>query len=81
MLTEQEMVQHLRDKTNDKTILDETKKYVAKLNAMNDILLKQREGLDVLQSKIAETERNIQQSQGAISMLLELSAESEGLVS
>lgn len=81
MLTEQEALAVLNDRIAKGELREETRKYVQKLNTMDEILKQQRASLAEKQAEIQRLEQEIQRSKGAISILLELAAEEEGLVS
>lgn len=81
MLTEQEVIAQLNDKINNKDIKPSTSRYLAKIEIMKTILEKQQIELDGLRDKERAIELDIQRSKGAISILLELAAEDEGMLS
>jgi len=81
MLTEQEVVAHLNEKISKKEIKPSTSRYLAKIEVLKTILTRQQAELDELQSKREKVEADIQRSKGAISILLELAAEDEGMLS
>lgn len=79
MITENEVMAYLNEKIGNDELKPSTKKYVSKLKALEDILNTQTDSLDDLQSKAKSLESDINRTRGAISILLELSADSEGL--
>lgn len=81
MLTEQEALAVLNNKIAKEEIQESTKKYVQKINVMNEIVKTQKASLAEKQAEIVALEKDIQRSKGAISILLELAAEEEGLLS
>lgn len=80
MLTEQEVVAQLNELIAKNSIKPSTSRYLAKIKDLKSILEQQRAELESLKSKIESVEDTIQRSKGAISILLELSAEDEGML-
>jgi len=80
MLTEQEVVAQLNDKIAKNNIKPSTSRYLAKINDLKSLLEQQQAELESLKSKIESVEATIQRSKGAISILLELAAEDEGML-
>ena len=80
MLTEQEVAEVINKKIADKTLKSATAKYVEKLKVLQGILKAQQGALEELKRKVASEEEQVIRTKGAISVLLELSAEEEGLL-
>lgn len=80
MLTEQEVVAHLNEKIGKNDIKPSTSRYLAKINDLKSLLKQRQAELESLKDKIEVLEVDIQRSKGAISILLELSAEDEGML-
>lgn len=80
MLTEQEVADAINKKIADKTLKTNTAKYVEKLKVLQGILKTQQDALEELKKKMNSEEEQILRTKGAISILLELSAEEEGLL-
>lgn len=80
MLTEQEVVAQLNEKIAKSETKPSTSRYLAKIEVVKSLLKKQLAELKSFQEKIASLELEIQRSKGAISILLELSAEDEGML-
>ena len=80
MLTEQEVAEVINKKIADKTLKAATAKYVEKLKVLQGILKAQQGALEELKKKVVFEEEQIIRTKGAISVLLELSAEEEGLL-
>lgn len=81
MLTEQEAVAHLNEKIAKKDIKQSTSRYLAKIEVLKSRLEQHQAELENHQEAIRRLEMEIQRSKGAISMLLELAAEEEGMLS
>jgi hypothetical protein len=81
MLTEQEVAEVINKKIADKTLKASTAKYVEKLKVLQGILKAQQTALEELKKKVVFEEEQALRTKGAISVLLELSAEEEGLLS
>lgn len=81
MLTEQEAVAKLNEKILKKEIKPTTSRYLAKIETLKNILKKQQSDLKDLVARKELLEADIQRSKGAISILLELAAEDEGMLS
>ena len=80
MLTEQEVAEVINKKIADKTLKTATVKYVEKLKVLQSILKAQQSALEDLKKKVVSEEEQVIRTKGAISVLLELSAEEEGLL-
>lgn len=80
MLTEQEVIAQLNEKLAKKTIKADTAKYTNKLKELETLLNDHQKEMDNLKGKMKKTRAEIQKIRGAISILLELAAESEGLI-
>jgi len=80
MLTEQEAVARLNEKIASKEIKPSTSRYLAKIEALKAILDRQQAELKDLQVREKQVDAEIQRSKGAISILLELAAEDEGML-
>jgi len=80
MLTEQEAVARLNERIAKKEIKSSTSRYLAKIEALKAILQRQQAELKDLSSRKEQLEAEIQRSKGAISILLELAAEDEGML-
>jgi hypothetical protein len=81
MLTEQEVAEVINKKIAEKTLKATTVKYVEKLKVLQGILKAQQGALEELKRKTVFEEEQLLRTKGAISVLLELSAEEEGLLS
>ena len=81
MLTEQEVVAQLNELIAKNNVKPSTSRYLSKIEDVKSILTQQQAELDSLKNKIKSVEVTIQRSKGAISILLELSAEDEGMLS
>ena len=57
-----------------------TSKYLDKIKALKDILQKGQDDLTELKNSIIALEQNILRTKGAISILVELAAEEEGML-
>jgi len=80
MLTEQEVIAQLNEKIINKDIKSSTTRYLTKIEVLKSLLIKQQAELESLKAKIETADMNIQRSKGAISILLELVAEDEGML-
>ena len=80
MLTEQEAIAQLNEKIANGTVKPETKKYLDKLAALQSRLEKQISELDKIREQEKQADIEIQRLKGAISILLELCADSEGML-
>ena len=80
MFTEQEAVARLNEKIAKKEIKQSTSRYLAKIEALKSILERQQSELKSLLARKEQLEADIQRSKGAISILLELAAEDEGML-
>lgn len=80
MLTEQEAIAQLNEKIAKKQIKPATMKYLAKIKFLEEQLKTHQNQIKELSDKISGTENEIVRVRGAISMLLELAAEEEGLL-
>lgn len=80
MLTEQEVLATINQKIKDKQLSPATAKYVEKMKILQNLLETHQNSANDLKKKVLEEESEIQRLKGAISMLLELSAEEEGLI-
>jgi hypothetical protein len=80
MLTEQEVMAYLNEKIAKNELKTGTKKYVDKLKALEEILNTQTASLKESQEKVRVLELDIQRLRGAISVVLEMAAEEEGLL-
>lgn len=81
MLTEQEALAVLNEKITKNELKESTKVYVQKINKMNEMIKNQKASIVEKQSEIEKMESDLHRLNGAVSMLLELAAESEGLIS
>jgi len=80
MLTEQEAIAQLNEKIAKKTLKPTTGRYLAKLKFLEEQLKTHQDQIKELTDKITGLESEILRTRGAISMLLELAAEEEGLL-
>lgn len=80
MLTEQEALAQLTEKLSKGELSENTKKYIEKLKYLNSLLNTQQSAAEDLNKKIQIIERDIYKTRGAISILLELAAEEEGML-
>ena len=80
MLTEQEVVAHLNAKIAEGKIKPSTSRYLAKIQQLKSLLEKQQAELDSMKEEMKKREVDIQRSKGAISILLELAAEDEEML-
>lgn len=80
MLTEQEAIAQLNERITKKQLKASTERFLAKLKILEDSLNSSQNQIKDLTNKIRELESEILRTRGAISMLLELAAEEEGLL-
>ena len=80
MLTEQEVLATINQKIKDKQLSPTTAKYVERIKILQSMLKDRQDSVDGLEKKILEEKSEIYRLKGAISILLELSAEEEGLI-
>jgi CII-binding regulator of phage lambda lysogenization HflD len=80
MLTEQEALAQLNEKLGRNELNENTKKYIEKLKYLNSLLNTQQSAIEDLNKKIQIIEKDIYKTRGAISILLELAAEEEGML-
>ena len=80
MLTEQEVLATINQKIKDKQLSPTTAKYVERIKILQSMLKDRQDSVDGLEKKILEEKSEIYLLKGAISILLELSAEEEGLI-
>jgi uncharacterized protein YcbX len=80
MLTEQEVTAYLNEKIAKNELKPETNKYVDKLKSLEQILTTQTASLREMQDKVKALELDIQRIRGAISVVIEMAAEEEGLL-
>ena len=81
MLTEQEAIAQLNEKIAKKQVKASTGRFIAKLKILEDLLNSHQKQINELTDKIKGIESEMLRTRGAISMLLELAAEEEGLLS
>jgi len=80
MLTEQEAVAQLNDKIAKGEVKSTTRRFLQKIETLQSQLLAQDAEIRELDVKKAKIETEIQRLKGAISVLLELAAEDEGML-
>jgi len=80
MLTEQEVMAYLNEKIAKNELKPEVQKYVDKLKKLEEILSTQTKSLTELQEKARVLELDIQRIRGAMSVVMEMAAEEEGLL-
>lgn len=80
MLTEQEVLAHINERMSKNQLKDASSKYVEKLKVLQGILQSNQKNVEELKQKLAYEETQIMKARGAISILLELLAEEEGLL-
>lgn len=80
MLTEQEVLATINQRIKDKQLSLATSKYVERIKILQSMLKNHQDSIDSLEKKILEEKAEIYRLKGAISILLELSAEEEGLI-
>jgi predicted nucleic acid-binding Zn-ribbon protein len=80
MLTEQEVAAYINEKLAKKELKDSSVRYANKLRALESILNSHNDALKDLSESVRNIELEIQRTKGAISMVLELVAEEEGLI-
>ena len=80
MLTEQEALARINEKLANKDLKEETQKYIEKLRSLEEILKKHQNNLADLNAKARQLESEIQRTRGAMSILIEMAAEEEGLL-
>jgi translation initiation factor 2B subunit (eIF-2B alpha/beta/delta family) len=81
MFTEQEAVAKLNEKIAKNNIKPSTSRYLSKIEVLKSLLSKRQAELENLKNAIRASEQEIQRLQGGISVLLELAAEDEGMLS
>jgi len=80
MLTEQEVLAQLNERLANKTLKANTTKYTNKLKDLEALLNGHQKEIDSLKEKLKKNEAEVQKIRGAISILLELAAETEELI-
>jgi hypothetical protein len=80
MLTEQEAVAQLNEKISRNIIKPTTKRFLDKIKILQNIILTYENEIKKLEEKKKSIEKDLERSKGAISVLLELAAEDEGML-
>lgn len=80
MLTEQEALAIINDKIKNNTLKPESQKYIDKLKDLEELQAKQQKYKADLQSKLDEINSSLNKTRGAISVILEMAVEEEGLL-
>lgn len=80
MLTEQEALAIINDKIKNNTLKPESEKYINKLKELEDLQNKQQKVKAELQSRLTEISNALHKTKGAISVVLEMAVEEEGLL-
>ena len=80
MLTEQEAVAKLNEKIAKSDVKQVTRRFLSKIELLQSRLAAQNAEMDELDRKKKAVEVEIQRIKGAISILLELAAEEEGML-
>lgn len=79
MLTEQEAMAYINDGVNKGTLKPGTLRLVDKMRLLNKAKQEKQQELSDIMSRVRAVEDDIVRLRGAISILIELSAEEEGL--
>jgi len=81
MVTEQDVIGYLNERAGeDSALKDSTRKYVKKLKELETLQNIQQEELKSLRLRLKGIEEDLLRTRGAISVVLELAAEEEGLI-
>lgn len=82
MVTEQDVVEYLNKATSEegKGLKDSTQIYIKKLKELENLQKIQQEDLQSLRLRLKGVEDDLMRTRGAISVVLELAAEEEGLI-
>lgn len=80
MLTEQEVLAHINDKIAKNQLKETSNKYVEKLKVLQEILQSHQKNIEDYKQKLTTEETQSMRTRGAISILLEMLAEEEGLL-
>jgi uncharacterized coiled-coil protein SlyX len=80
MLTEQEVMAYLNRKIAKNELKPGVQKYIDKLKKLEEILSTQTKSLTEMHDKVKALELDVQRIRGAISVIIEMAAEEEGLL-
>jgi hypothetical protein len=80
MLTEQEAIAQINERITKKQLKPSTEKLITKLKTLENLLNNDQNQIKDLNNKIRELDAEMLRTRGAISMLLELAVEEEGLL-
>ena len=81
MLTEQEVIAVLNEKLSKNEVKPETMRFINKLQSLEKMIQEQATNMKSLTDQVAALQDEVKRTRGAKSMLLELIAEEEGLIS
>lgn len=80
MVTEKDVIEHLnRVARDDSSLNPNTRRYVQKLRELEQLQSIQQQELDSLRQNVKNAKEGLQRTRGAISVILEMAAEEEGL--
>ena len=80
MITEIDVIEHLNKKVEADELTPTLKRYVTKIKELENLKKIQEKELAGLKAQIKQVEDSLLKTQGAISVLLELAAEDDGLL-
>jgi predicted RNase H-like nuclease (RuvC/YqgF family) len=80
MLTEEEAVVQLNERVSKNNIKDATKRFLVKIKKLQGNLELYQAEIEKLEKQKKSIEKEVERTKGAISVLLELAAEDEGML-